>query len=58
MYVHVLQGVTFEEVWSFTEMLDSLNDVDMALGMFHAAGASVTPGRCFFVVCYMYPCTL
>ena len=40
-----VQGITFEEVKSFTEMLDSLSDVDMALGMFHAAGASVTQGN-------------
>ena len=40
-----MQGITFEEVQQFAQVLDSLRDVETALSMYSAAGASVTQGK-------------
>ena len=40
------EGVSFEEVKSFARLVDSIVDVEMALSMHSAAGASITAGGC------------
>jgi len=38
-------GITFEEAKAFAKFLDSITDVEMALSMYLAAGASITVGE-------------
>lgn len=38
-------GVTFDDLRAFTQLLESISDVEMALGMYMAAGASITAGK-------------
>ena len=38
------KGVSFEEVKRFARLVDSIVDVEMALSMHSAAGASITAG--------------
>ena len=40
-----MQGITFVEVKNFSEFLDCIADVEMALSMHTAAGASITVGE-------------
>lgn len=46
MYMHLQlkDGVTFEDLRTFTQLIESISDVEMALGMYMAAGASITAG--------------
>jgi Ca2+-binding EF-hand superfamily protein len=37
------EGITFEDVQAFTELVENISDVEMALSMYMAAGASITP---------------
>ena len=37
--------MSFEDVQAFTELVDNISDIEMALGMYMAAGASITPGN-------------
>ena len=37
-------GVAFEDLRAFTQLIESISDVEMALGMYMAAGASITAG--------------
>jgi Ca2+-binding EF-hand superfamily protein len=36
-------GISFEDVQAFTELVENISDVEMALSMYMAAGASITP---------------
>lgn len=38
------EGISFEDVQAFTELVENISDVEMALSMYMAAGASITPG--------------
>ena len=38
-------GITFDDLRDFTQLLESISDVEMALGMYMAAGASITAGK-------------
>ena len=40
----VQEGISFEDVQAFTELVENISDVEMALSMYMAAGASITPG--------------
>ena len=43
---HSMQrGISFEEVKAFSKFLDSIGDMEMALSMYLAAGASITSGE-------------
>ena len=42
--MHHQAGITFDDLRAFTQFLESINDVEMALGMYMAAGASITAG--------------
>jgi hypothetical protein len=37
-------GITFNDLQAFTQLLESISDIEMALGMYMAAGASITAG--------------
>ena len=39
------EGISFEDVQAFTELVENISDVEMALSMYMAAGASITPGN-------------
>ena len=39
---NVQGGITLEDVQAFTELVENIGDVEMALGMYMAAGASIT----------------
>ena len=39
------QGVSFQDVVVFDEIMDNLSDIDLALGMYYAAGVCITPGN-------------
>ena len=62
----VLEGISFEDVQAFTELVESISDVEMALSMYMAAGASITPGilytlslwRFFFLYYYTHSLSL
>ena len=42
-YVHVQGGsMSFEDVKSFLQLVEVITDVEMALSMYSAAGASIT----------------
>ena len=38
-------GITFDDLRAFTQLLESISDVEMALAMYMAAGASITAGK-------------
>ena len=40
-----------DEVKLFDELMGSLPDIDTALGMYYAAGASITPGYLIGFLC-------
>ena len=42
--ITVQEGISFEDVQAFTELVENISDVEMALSMYMAAGASITPG--------------
>ena len=41
-------GIAFEDLRAFTQLVESISDVEMALGMYMAAGASITAGTCVY----------
>ena len=43
--VVLTKSISFEEVQQFAHVLDCLSDVETALSMYSAAGASVTQGE-------------
>lgn len=45
LHTVLTKGITFEEVQQFAHVLDCLNDLETALSMYSAAGASVTQGE-------------
>ena len=44
LVLFVQEGISFEDVQAFTELVENISDVEMALSMCMAAGASITPG--------------
>ena len=38
------QGISFGDLVVFDEIMDNLVDIDMALGLYYAAGVSISPG--------------
>ena len=40
-----------DEVKLFDELMGSLPDIDTALGMYYAAGASISPGKLTVIWC-------
>ena len=38
------EGISLEDVKAFTELVENISDVETALGMYMAAGASITAG--------------
>lgn len=37
----LLQGVTFQEYYDFSQVLKNINEIDTALTFYHVAGASI-----------------
>lgn len=46
--LHTQDGITFSDLRAFTQLLESISDIEMALGMYMAAGASITAGTLFY----------
>ena len=46
--IHIQDGITFSDLRAFTQLLESISDIEMALGMYMAAGASITAGTLFY----------
>ena len=50
----VQEGISFEDVQAFTELVENISDVEMALSMYMAAGASITPGILYIHTLFLF----